>query len=554
MPEIVWGDVPTWLTSLGSLGALIFAVMAVLSTRKTFQLESTRDQAIGEAKLEQDAFTRRAQAALVSTWWGQSHEARVSSGNPDSGWGAYLRNASEAPIYKAQMTVTHTNLNHGRAAIRRAVVPPGPSSTFIPIQMPVHVANGSHHDHFADYRVSLRFTDAGGLRWIRDEYGALKQLESALVIWTSPETAEVLAPFTAEFLATYGVSASFDNSLIESRLEARFLKASDDPNGEGCPDILVGTHDWLGNLLKHEAIEPIVLTDGYHAEFPDSKWALDALSLDGKTYGVPSSLDTVALIRNLDLAPDLPDTFEQLLVTGRALRDAGQVQEILSVPVGASGDPFLAWPLISSAGGWLFGQRGDGSWDSSILGVNTPETIAAFEKIRTLGELGILRPEVGGAQAVDDFLTGRSAFLLATSGVVSLATDAGIRFAVSQVPPFENGKVPQSFVAVYAFFVARNGRNRLIASDLAPDYLSRPEVVEQFGKSLHVVPREITPTMDPAIATFHALCCQGVAMPSFAQMRGVWDLLGAAEVKLIHGEESAPVANQLAEDISTLFA
>ena len=553
MPEVVWGDVPGWLTAIGTLGALVFAVIAVVNTKKTFDIEHARDVALADAKSEQDAYVRRSQAALVSAWWGKSRTEVDGPPGVDSSWGVFLRNSSEAPIYKAQMTVRHANAEHGPAAAHLSVVPPDPSAGFIPIQVPAHDFDGRGHDQLAEYRVSLRFTDAGGVRWIRDEYGALKQLDPRLAIWTSPEIARGLAPFTSEFLATYGVTPSFDTSLIESELERHFLEASDDPGAE-CPDIIVGVHDWIGNLVMHDAIEPIVLTEGYRVEFQDPRWTLDALSFEGRVYGVPSSLDTVALFRNLDLAPCLPESIEQLLEVGNSLVAAGVVDDVLSVSVGPSGDPFLVWPLISSAGGWLFGRRDDGSWDSSVLGVNSPETIAAFEKIRTLGALGILRSNVDGARAMETFLAGETAFLLATSGAVSLARARGIRFAVSAVPPFAGCAVPHPFVAVYGFFIARNGRNRLIAADLAPDYLSRPEVVEQFGKSLHVVPRRVLPAMDPAIAALHQLCCEGVPMPSFAEMRDVWSLLGEAELKLIRGEEPGLVASRLETDIAALFA
>lgn len=192
MPELVWGDIPTWLTSIGSLGALIFAVIAAVYTKRTFDGERKRDLDVANARLDQDAYLRRSQAALVSAWWGRSLESTVASQSTDSGWGAYLRNASEAPIYKAQMTVSHSNMQLGRSAMSYPVVAPDPSSVFSAIQLPTGNASGSHGDPLTDYRVSLRFTDAAGLRWIRDEYGALKQLDSGLIIWTSPETAKVI--------------------------------------------------------------------------------------------------------------------------------------------------------------------------------------------------------------------------------------------------------------------------------------------------------------------------------------------------------------------------
>ena len=59
-----WSDVPSWLQGFGSILALGFAAVAVVVTRRTYQIESDRDQANAEARAVQEAFARRAQASL----------------------------------------------------------------------------------------------------------------------------------------------------------------------------------------------------------------------------------------------------------------------------------------------------------------------------------------------------------------------------------------------------------------------------------------------------------------------------------------------------------
>jgi arabinogalactan oligomer/maltooligosaccharide transport system substrate-binding protein len=541
-----WGDVPSWVSAAVTLTALIFAVAAILVARRTFRLELGRDHVNSEARQRQDAFVRRSQAALVSAWWAEdrSHVAQ-KSGNC---WGAYLRNASETPVYKAAMTVQGTGTHAKRKALEFPVVPPTKEPVFHPII--IHTGHraadlDSSGYHLADYRISLRFTDAAGVRWARDQYGNLKELDPNLLIWTSPEAAAVIEPFTAEFLATYGVTAVLDTHYIEAELQKHFIET------EPGPDILIGPHDWVGSLVKRSLIDPFTLSDERRSAFTQEH--LNAVSFEGELYALPASLDTVALFRNTDVVPDPPDSMEELLATAQDLRDRNIVTELMAVPVGSKGDPFHLWPMFTSAGGWLFERRADGSWDPSRQGIGSRETLAAFDKIRVLSQLGVLRSEIDGARSLDLFQQGRAAFMLGTSGTVARIRKANLNFAISPVPPFQDGSLTVPFYSVNGFYIARRGKNKIVASDLVPDYLTRADVVEEFGRPGYVVPLRVADSCDPAIRDFHDLCSTALPMPSFPQMREVWSLLGTAEVALVAGSETEAVVQVLAEGIRKLF-
>jgi hypothetical protein len=203
---------------------LTFAVVAVVVARRTYQLESERDHVNAEARLKQDAFVRRTQAALVSAWWAKEDANR--SDEAGHSWAVHMRNASDTPVYKVHVTIIGRGSHAKRKTLELSLVPP----TSVPVAYPINVfgitanSDGDSTGHpLADYRVSLRFTDAAGVRWIRDEYGSLRELEPNLLIWTSPEGAAVVTPFTTEFLATYGVTAECDTTLIEAELEKHFI-------------------------------------------------------------------------------------------------------------------------------------------------------------------------------------------------------------------------------------------------------------------------------------------------------------------------------------------
>jgi arabinogalactan oligomer / maltooligosaccharide transport system substrate-binding protein len=536
---IQWGDVASWFSATATLGALVFAVVAVVVARRTYRLESQRDRV-------KDSFVRRSQAALVSAWWAkeEGHQGR----SRDHSWAVYLRNASDTPVYKAHLTVMGMGEYARRKALELSVVPPTQAPTIHAIEIPAAKGDSERDSFghpFSEYRVSLRFTDAAGVRWIRDEYGYLRELAPNLLIWTSPEGAAVVEPFTAEFLATYCVKAECDKRRIEGELRSHFIDTNPGP------DILIGPHDWVGSLVKRELVDPITLSDERRSSFAPEY--LNAFSVEGALYAVPSSLDTVALIRNTDLAPDAPESIEQLLAVAKELRDKGAVTELLTVPVGSLGNPFHVWPIFTSAGGWLFERGPDGSWDPSKQGITAPETLRAFDKIRMLAELGVLRPEINRVRSIELFSKGQTAFILAASGAVVPARDSGVNFAVSSVPPFQDGSLSTPFLSVNGFYVASRGKNKIVAVDLVPDYLTRSDVTESFGRFAHVVPLRLTEECDPAVAAFHALCARAMPLPSLPQIGDVLGLMGAAELRLIAGEDAAVVADDLAGRVGALF-
>jgi arabinogalactan oligomer/maltooligosaccharide transport system substrate-binding protein len=539
-----WGDVPTWVSACATLMAFLFAAGAVLIARRTYRLESERDRINASERRKQEAFLRRSQAALVSAWWAEDGQ----NGQGKHSWAGHLRNASDTPVYKASLTIIGPGSRPRRKVLDLQVVPPAQ----VPAKYHFNdlgLQEDGRHDQdghpLADYRVSLRFTDATGIRWMRDEYGNLKELDSNLLIWTSPEGGAVVTPFTADFLATYGVTAKCDTALIEAELERHFIDT--DPG----PDILIGPHDWVGDLAKLKLLEPIVLSQERSDFFAPEH--LTAFMFGGELFAVPSSLDTVALIRNTDLVPDVPASIEELLEIAQDLRSRQLVTELMTVPVGRTGDPFHMWPLFTSAGGWLFERSKDGAWNPARHGIGSSETLKALEKIRVLGDLGVLQPAVDRIRSFELFIKRQTPFLVAASGAVVPIRNAGVNFAVSAVPPFENCPAGTPFLSVNGFYIARRGQNKAVAGDLVPDYLTRSDVTEAFGRLGHVVPLQMTDECDPAIRDFHAVCGGAIPMPTFPQMRDVWTYVAAAEMRLIAGDDATVVATNLAQQLQRLF-
>ena len=140
------------------------------------------------------------------------------------------------------------------------------------------------------------------------EYQPPARGDADLVIWADDTRTPVLEPIAAAFSEAEGLNVQV--------LEVPFDQIRDNlsiqgPAGEG-PDIIIGAHDWLGELVSNGVVEPVDLGPAA-SEYSDV--AIEAFSYDGQTYGLPYAIENIALIRNTDLVPDAPATFEDLEAT-----------------------------------------------------------------------------------------------------------------------------------------------------------------------------------------------------------------------------------------------
>src|SRR5699024_2860366 len=88
------------------------------------------------------------------------------------------------------------------------------------------------------------------------------------------------------------------------------------PTGEG-PDIAMGAHDWLGELSTNGVVAPLELGDSA-ANYLDV--AIEASTYDGTVYMLPYAVENLAMLRNAELVPERPESFDAMLTAGQ---DAG---------------------------------------------------------------------------------------------------------------------------------------------------------------------------------------------------------------------------------------
>ncbi|MEU8812967.1 maltose ABC transporter substrate-binding protein [Actinoplanes sp. NPDC048796] len=348
-----------------------------------------------------------------------------------------------------------------------------------------------------------------------------------LVIWADDKRSAALKPFADKFGAENGVTVKVQ--AISKDQQTTFVTASQQGSG---PDVMVGAHDWIGNLVQNGAVDPVQLSAEQTAGLAPN--ALKAVTFNGQTYGVPYAMENLALIRNTDLAPKAPATVEELATAK------------LCVQVGQNGDAYHLYPLYSSAGGYLFGTTAGGDYDPKDLGVGKPESVAAFKKIATIGEKGsgLLKRSITPENSIATFTSKKCGYLISGPWAITDVKKANIKYDISPVPGFAGGKPAQPFLGVQTFYVASKGKNKALAQEFVTNYVTTPELAVALYQA-EPRPPALTAAFDqvkggdPDLQKFIDAGKNGIPLPAIPEMAAIWDPFGKAEAAVVGGADPA---------------
>ncbi len=363
-----------------------------------------------------------------------------------------------------------------------------------------------------------------------------------------------------EFGAANGITVGVQ-AIVDTR--ANFITANQAGNG---PDIVVGAHDWLGQLVANGAVDPVQLSADTVAMY--SEKSIQAVTYDGQIYGVPYSIETLALFCNKSAVGDQTfATLDDAIAAGQAAKDAGTVKSALNLPVGTAGDPYHMQPLYTSAGGYLFGTDEDGSYNPEDLGVGTESGIAAGQKIGTLGSAGssVLTTSVSTDNAVALFAAGDAGCLIsgpwALSDVRKGLGDDG--YTLQTIPGFAGMDPAEPFSGVNSFFIASNGKNKNFAQAFVTGTTEGGLNTAAAMTTLFEAENR-TPTMtevrnavapdNPDMEVFGQAADAAAPMPAIPAMDQVWTPLGVAYANIVGGADAASEMAKAADTITAAIA
>ena len=303
------------------------------------------------------------------------------------------------------------------------------------------------------------------------------------------------------------------------------------PTGKG-PDITIGAHDWLGNLIQNGVVAPIELGDKANDFEPV---AIQAFSQDGQVYGVPYAIENIGLIRNTKLASSAPATWDDAVAMGKK---AGTKYPIL-LQVGTTGDAYTAYPLQTSFGAPVFTQNSDGSYSSELaMGGANGEKFAQW--LAAQGKAGTLDTAITYDIAVDAFSKGKSPFII--GGPWMLEKFKGLDLSIDPIPS-AGGQKASPFVGVQGFFISSKSANPIVANDFLTNYIATTDVqyaMYQAGQRTPALKSASEKAAgDVLTAGFAKVAQDAVPMPSIPEMAAVWTYWGVTEANIISGKQQA---------------
>lgn len=364
-----------------------------------------------------------------------------------------------------------------------------------------------------------------------------------LDVWVDDTRLTVLADVAASFEEATGVKVNL--------IEKDFGQIRDDfvtmqPQGEA-PDVIVGGHDWLGQLVANGVVAPIEYGDR-HSEFNDA--ALQAVTYNSTVYGLPYAVENVALLRNDDVTTeDIPATFDELIELSKSLDTR---YPVMIQQNEGDGDPYTVYPIQNSFGAVVFETDADGNYTSEV-GMGGEEGEEFAEYLAYLGEEGVLNGSNNYDIVLNSFIDGDTGFIVGGPWMISDIRNAGVNVSVHPIPS-AGGEPARPFLGVQAFFINADAQNPIAANEFVVNYLSSKDVQLALYAAGDRTPALLAAAdevaSDPLQAGFAAAGEDGFPMPAIPEMSSVWDFWGSTQIGIAEGQgDPVTLWNQMVANI-----
>ncbi|MFC5280954.1 extracellular solute-binding protein [Arcanobacterium canis] len=364
-----------------------------------------------------------------------------------------------------------------------------------------------------------------------------------ITVWADASHIEAVKDAAKEFTQKSGVKVT----LVQKDFgQLRQDLITQVPAGKG-PDVSIGPNDWAGLLATDGVIQPIELGK---VKDQFAKAAIDAFTYNGQTYGVPYSVENLALIRNTELAPQAPKTWDDMKAAGKA---AGTEYPYL-LQVSENGDPYSLYPAQTSFGSFVFAQKADGSYDPSKMTIGDDNGKKFAQWMASEAKEGNLLTAMTGDIALSKFTSKASPFFITGPWNVEAIKKAGIHMSVDPLPS-AGGQPAKPFVGVQGFYLSAKTKNKLAATNFLTNFIATPDVQEALYKAGNVPPA-LTVTMekvasDPVVKGFIDAGKGGVPLPNITQMAAVWQSWAPTEVSIINQRgDAGKLWSKMASDIA----
>jgi maltose-binding protein MalE len=342
-----------------------------------------------------------------------------------------------------------------------------------------------------------------------------------LLIWADDTRSQVIEDLKGSFEDEYGVEVTVQQLGFGDIRDQ--LKVAG-PAGEG-PDIIIGAHDWLGELVTSGLLAPVDLGDAT-ADFAPT--AIAAFSWEGQLYGVPYAIENVGFFYNKDIVETPPATWDEVRSMSQDIIDSGKAKYGW---IRQEGDPYHFFPIQSAFGGYIFGVTDTGDYNAEDVGVDNAGSVAALEYVQGMLKDGLIPSGLDGNAAQTLFFDGEAAMYITGPWNIQASIDAGLNFGIAPIPSGPDGDVGRPFLGVQAFMVSAFSANPLLAQAFLTEWVASEDTQLALYKAGQRAPALLSAQEkvdDPYLAQLSVAAETGQPMPAIPAMSAVWSSWGDA--------------------------
>jgi maltose/maltodextrin transport system substrate-binding protein len=322
-------------------------------------------------------------------------------------------------------------------------------------------------------------------------------------------------------------------------LTDKFQAAAQNDRG---PDIILWTHDRLGEWVDAGLLRPINVADDFKSKFIPMSW--DVVTYKQEIYGYPLALHVLSLIYNKKYVTSaLPTQLADLPVFAKQLKST--YPNVIAIMWDYK-IPYFSWPFLASAGAYPF-KKSLSKYDTNDIGVDTPGAVKALAQIVDLIDEGILPRGASYTVMEQKMNSGELATMISGPGAWAKLRKSGIEFGLAPVPGVE-GNPGRPFVGVLTALINRSTPHSDLAAQFIEKYVATDDGLKSINEDVPIgVPVLKTAydelaARDPLIKATYEHAKNGEVMPNIPQMGKFWRSMQQAIQIATNGQASPHAA------------
>ena len=258
----------------------------------------------------------------------------------------------------------------------------------------------------------------------------------------------------------------------------------DGPAGKAA-DVMMAPFDRVAVLGKQGQLATVKLADDGRYNDADKK----NVTLKGKTYGEPVTIETLVMYYNKDLIKKAPTSFKELETLSKDSKFAYENDKTKNVAFLTQWTNFYnAYGLIKGYGGYVFGDNGT---NPKEIGLNTKGSVEGLTYIsdwfKNVWPKGMMSTSSNENFVTDQFTSGKTAVVIDGPWMAAKYKKAKVNYGVAALPTLDNGNKYQAFGGGKAWVISNYSKQKGLGQKWL-DYVTNKKNQTKFFKDTNEVP------------------------------------------------------------------